>query len=1001
MWWREENDFPRDGGHRRRTLFHTSLPHADHSPTPVEAYGGISKPLTKAEEEANQRLLESEAGEIRQVKTLLADIAKLEAAVREQVTKRVALESNAQQQTELQEQKLADTVGQLQESLVAERSSREQETQRLAECIRGLEQKCSNQRAEHKLATDRLAECEREKADQGVEADRLRERLAVSEEQRAEYVHQNELLQARLVAARQTVAQRDRTIASEQKQLDQTRQQLAAVEAKLGANGQQLSKAEARIETEKQKLSDALRDAQQDHAAETRRLRAIASSAESLSRKRQGLIAALESENSGLEEAHISSLEEVREANALKLRTMDESLADLSDQLRSRNSEITNLSAERAALTEANVSLRTENERQRTECETLRREVDALRTEAETQHADADAHRREADSLRREADSLRTEADSLRASTQSQQVEIDSLRMENDSNRRQSASKQDDFETLTQVNEDLRVTNEKIGVEVDALRSANTSLVNQVELANAELETARAELERNSQQHTAELRGLNAELGQLRSELEQASVEREAAKQEQSQLESERVAAIVQLESELTVAKNDARRFSVCAVELQTQCDDLQAAVEDRTREAAESKSQHQAEFTKLRASLERAQDDLVHQTRLAGEVETELRQQCDSLRSAIDEIRRESEQAVAESVTKSDSLKTVIAELESELDSRTEALNSKQSQLKKAEEALLRARSKSERLLELHQSQFATNQSRIDELIVQVETEREKRVTAESEARRLSESRSQRISFLAQQRESLQEQNRQLLERKVQMEKAASFTTGQLERLRDELSAAQEDRQRLENAVEAANQAVEAHKKLLCIRTDEIELLRQELLELDQQESQRVQSRLNRQCESNRERERLTESLAEARRELEACRKKLAESPREVLRDNESEPVEFAVVQRDRMIALLEQEALVMQERLQREAASRRKAESAVRRKARSTSSDRSMHRAWSEIEESEQVHRLRRQITALKNLSLLERQRFAAELSRHRKCIERLQQQIPKRAA
>ena len=113
------------------------------------------------------------------------------------------------------------------------------------------------------------------------------------------------------------------------------------------------------------------------------------------------------------------------------------------------------------------------------------------------------------------------------------------------------------------------------------------------------------------------------------------------------------------------------------------------------------------------------------------------------------------------------------------------------------------------------------------------------------------------------------------------------------------------------------------------------------------------------------------------------------------------ADPLDFAIAQRDRMIALLEQEAVAMQGRLQREAAARRKAESAIKRAVETGGLSAAAREAWSQIDADTQVERLHRQINALRTVSLLERQRALAEISRYKKEIERLKGESSRRAA
>ena len=201
----------------------------------------------------------------------------------------------------------------------------------------------------------------------------------------------------------------------------------------------------------------------------------------------------------------------------------------------------------------------------------------------------------------------------------------------------------------------------------------------------------------------------------------------------------------------------------------------------------------------------------------------------------------------------------------------------------------------------------------------------------------------------------------------------------------------------RLRSVAETTAQSLEEATEQLRAQADEISQLREQLTASSAAESEKRKQRLEKYATATREVVRLTGLLDQANEELQALHQQLAEQPS----DGGSEEIEFAIAQRDRTIALLEKEASMMQERLQREAAARRKAEGAIKRKVKATHPDTAVRDAWSQIDASERVSRLKRQIVALQNVSLLERQRAAAEISRHKKCIVRLQQKVGKRAA
>jgi hypothetical protein len=74
------------------------------------------------------------------------------------------------------------------------------------------------------------------------------------------------------------------------------------------------------------------------------------------------------------------------------------------------------------------------------------------------------------------------------------------------------------------------------------------------------------------------------------------------------------------------------------------------------------------------------------------------------------------------------------------------------------------------------------------------------------------------------------------------------------------------------------------------------------------------------------------------------------------------------------------------MQQRLQREAAERRKLEALIKRESTQTANDIALRDGWTALDTRNQIDRLQRQITALKNINALERQRSEKELARYK---------------
>jgi hypothetical protein len=94
---------------------------------------------------------------------------------------------------------------------------------------------------------------------------------------------------------------------------------------------------------------------------------------------------------------------------------------------------------------------------------------------------------------------------------------------------------------------------------------------------------------------------------------------------------------------------------------------------------------------------------------------------------------------------------------------------------------ALERVGLENERFQEIQTSQFTTMQSRIDQLVVALDDERQKCTAAGQEARRLSTSRSQRIAYLSQHRERLLAELRKLREAQHQPRREDALDAKQL----------------------------------------------------------------------------------------------------------------------------------------------------------------------------------------------------------------------------
>ncbi len=512
----------------------------------------------------------------------------------------------------------------------------------------------------------------------------------------------------------------------------------------------------------------------------------------------------------------------------------------------------------------------------------------------------------------------------------------------------------------------------ELKTQVELLKSENKAQRNQLEAAADAKAAARQVFNQSAQQHSIELLNLNSQISRLQVDLDRALTEKSSLQETAKQNESEQSAAIAELKHQLAAATADSHRSSQSRTELRQQGVTLQKTIDRLTQAAVECKSKHESEIAKLRATIERTQNAAVDQARRAQQIECVLRAQSHNLGRSVERLTSEASQSRTQHQYELGKLQQTIKKRRNEIELLAAEAERATKELDRKEGALQRAGSKNERLLEIQDSQFSTLKSRIDSLLVALDLETDKRKTAEAEARRLGETRSQRIAFLGQQREQLLTQTSQLRSENQRLHAAVGW---------------------LRTVSETTKRWLEDAANGLLAETGQIRQLRDQLDAVTKAESEKVQHRLEEHAASTWELVRLNQTKIERH----SCREQLAQQPSE----GSPEETALAIVQRDQTIASLEQEALLMQEQLQREAAARRKAEGAIKRKAKAENSDAALQDAWSHIDAYEQVSRLKRQITALEDIGLMERQRAAAEISRHKKHIQRLQQQFGNRAA
>lgn len=749
--------------------------------------------------------------------------------------------------------------------------------------------------------------------------------------------------------------------------------------------------------TESQKAANkALLEPEADHESQLNRLLADISSLEVAVREQAAKRTELETKFEQQLALHTQELTGAINNSQLTLETQKSEHDHESQQLRKRLAAAEELVAERDALVTVGIgdanrlrnllaAAETTIVSRDSELSELQLRLDACEqqhaarlTEAAHEHAAESKHLRAIASL---AESRAIERKGLVATLESElaslkethSAELDQLR---DS---LEIKRQDTNASLSEASGHIKNQAAEIAElkkHAEWLQEAKEAQRIQLEAASHAKDSARHDLDQRAKQHSIDLLDLNSQIDQLQIDLDRALTEKSSLDAAAKQNESELSTAIADLKQQLTAATVHSHRCNETVRELRQHSVTLQTAIDGLTQSGVEGESKHESETAKLRETIERTQDVAIDQARRAKQIECVLREQNHKLGKSVERLTSEAAEHRTQHQRKISNLQRTIKEHRKEIELLAAEAEQTTTELDRKEGALQRVRSKNERILEIHDSQFTTLQSRVDDLVVALDVETGKRRTAEAEARRLGATRSQRLAFLGQQREQLLTQ--------------ASQLRSENKRLRAEEG-------RLRTVAETTKRSLGEATKGLLVQAREMRQLRDQLDATTKAESEKLQQRLDKHAASTREVVRLQALLDQAKIELQACRAQLAEQP-----SNEGlEDLEFAIVQRDRTIALLEQEAFVMQERLQREAAARRKAEGVIKRKAKTENLDTAVHTAWSHIDAREQVSRLKRQITALENVGLLDRQRAAAEISRLKKRIERLRQQAGNRAA
>lgn len=523
-------------------------------------------------------------------------------------------------------------------------------------------------------------------------------------------------------------------------------------------------------------------------------------------------------------------------------------------------------------------------------------------------------------------------------------------------------------DTLRQTLEELHnktFSLDELTIELDTLRNE----FQQLQSENQQLTTTANELSEHrlaSQEAIAERERSHArQLATLTHQVDELKAQRDAATAERDEL-------IAQRDSVKQIAEQAEAEKSAEKEQRKAQAEELKKAFFRLSEEATARKADTNAEVLKLTEALQRKQDESVDFYRQAKETEYDLRKQIDQLQRELAKREEDVERKSTELESKVGSLEQVLEARQQELQSLAQKTETATFELQRRGGAIDKVKQENQRLVEVHTSQFNTLQSRVDELIVALDEEKSKREVAETECRRLSIERSNRIGVLSRQRDRLMSE------------------LGELQSLKNE-------EMQLRTAVAEASAMLADVNETLNRKSAELDELRIEF-ETGRVRGSQVVGKYRTRLDHAREQiEQLTAKSVWAHRELRRCRERLAQQQTKSL-DNDSQ---FAIEQRDRLIASLEQNAIVMQQRLQREAAARRKLESLFKREGTLLTNDIAIRDGWAKLDTQNKMERLQRQIVALKNINAVERQRNEHEVKRLKSQLQSVMEQKEQRAA
>lgn len=292
--------------------------------------------------------------------------------------------------------------------------------------------------------------------------------------------------------------------------------------------------------------------------------------------------------------------------------------------------------------------------------------------------------------------------------------------------------------------------------ELDQVRDDNAHHLRDAAVSFYEKSVAEDALQRNQQELAAEVARLTAENQKLRRQWESCPSEQPAGQSKRDVAIAKQAAVIDKLRQQLQVAEDHSRRADAAAMALQNEGEELRLVADLLKEDAATAKTKYEKRIGELKRELQRERDEAADLARRAHAGRCQLQAECDRLKRRLDQASEASDESTRSHAGELVRLRESVADYEDAIESLMIEIDQANSELDRKQGSLERIQLENDRYREIQNDQFVTLQSRIDQLMVELASEKRRSKAARMEAQRLAESRSGRIAFLSRQREQL-----------------------------------------------------------------------------------------------------------------------------------------------------------------------------------------------------------------------------------------------------